>query len=70
MAEIALAAHSSLELPEGVEGHLDGSAVYDPPKLTFPYGAHICVVEVDPKTGQVKVVASSRLTIAAPASIR
>jgi carbon-monoxide dehydrogenase large subunit len=55
MAEIALAAHSSLELPEGVEGHLDGSAVYDPPNLTFPYGAYICVVDVDPKTGQVKV---------------
>jgi aerobic carbon-monoxide dehydrogenase large subunit len=53
--EIALAAHSSLELPEGVEGHLDATTVYNPPNLTFPFGAYICVVDVDPGTGQVKV---------------
>ncbi|MFG1706172.1 aerobic carbon-monoxide dehydrogenase large subunit [Nonomuraea sp. M3C6] len=55
MAEIALAAHSSLELPEGVEGHLDAVTVYNPPNLTYPFGAYICVVDVDPGTGQVKV---------------
>ncbi len=53
--EIALLAHSSLELPEGVEGHLDASAVYNPPNLTYPYGAYLCVVDVDPGTGGVKV---------------
>jgi aerobic carbon-monoxide dehydrogenase large subunit len=53
--EIALAAHSSLELPEGVEGHLDATTVYNPPNLTYPFGAYICVVDVDPGTGQVKV---------------
>ncbi|KAB1140693.1 carbon-monoxide dehydrogenase large subunit [Streptomyces luteolifulvus] len=55
MAEIALAAHSTLELPEGVEGHLDASCVYNPPNLTFPFGAYICVTDVDADTGQVKV---------------
>lgn len=55
MTEIALAAHSNLELPEGVEGHLDASCVYNPPNLTFPFGAYICVVDVDTGTGQVKV---------------
>ncbi len=55
IAEIALAAHSSLELPEGVEGHLDATSVYNPPNLTYPFGAYICVVDVDPGTGQVKV---------------
>ena len=55
IAEIALAAHSSLELPEGVEGHLDATCVYNPPNLTYPFGAYICVVDVDPGTGQVKV---------------
>ena len=44
-----------MELPEGVEGQLDGSCVYDPPNLTYPFGAYICVVDVDPETGQVKV---------------
>jgi carbon-monoxide dehydrogenase large subunit len=55
IAEIAMAAHSSLELPDGVEGHLDASAVYNPPNLTFPFGAYICVTDVDPGTGVVSV---------------
>ncbi len=53
--EIAMLAHSSLELPDGVEGHLDATAVYNPPNLTYPFGAYICVVDVDGGTGQVKV---------------
>jgi carbon-monoxide dehydrogenase large subunit len=55
MQELALLAHSSLELPEGVEGHLDATTVYNPPNLTYPFGAYICVVDVDPGTGEVKV---------------
>jgi aerobic carbon-monoxide dehydrogenase large subunit len=55
ISEIALAAHSGLELPEGVEGHLDASCVYNPPNLTFPYGAYICVADVDPGTGEVRI---------------
>ncbi|MFC5829697.1 aerobic carbon-monoxide dehydrogenase large subunit [Nonomuraea insulae] len=55
LAEIALAAHSNLELPEGVEGHLDAVTVYNPPNLTYPFGAYICAVDVDAGTGQVKV---------------
>jgi aerobic carbon-monoxide dehydrogenase large subunit len=53
--EIARAAHSTLELPGGIEGHLDASAVYNPPNLTFPFGAYICVTDVDPGTGEVTV---------------
>ncbi|MEU3275463.1 aerobic carbon-monoxide dehydrogenase large subunit [Saccharomonospora sp. NPDC006951] len=53
--EIALAAHSDLELPEDVEGHLDATCVYNPPNLTYPFGAYVCVVDVDPGTGQVTV---------------
>lgn len=53
--EIAMDAHGPLELPEGVEGHLDAQVVYNPPNLTYPYGCYICVVDVDPGTGQVKV---------------
>jgi carbon-monoxide dehydrogenase large subunit len=55
IAQIAMAAHGSLELPEGVEGHLDAEVVYNPPNLTFPFGAYICVTDVDPGTGVVKV---------------
>ena len=53
--EIALGAHGTVELPEGVEGHLDAECVYDPPNLTFPFGAYIAVVDVDAGTGAVKV---------------
>ena len=55
IAEIAMAAHSGLELPAGYEGHLDAAAVYNPPNLTYPFGAYICVVDVDPGTGEVSV---------------
>ena len=53
--EIAMAARGAIELPEGVEGGLDAEAVYDPPNLTFPFGAYVCVVDVDPGTAVVKV---------------
>jgi carbon-monoxide dehydrogenase large subunit len=53
--DIAMAAHGSIELPEGVEGGLDAETVYDPPNLTFPFGAYICVVDIDPDTAKVKV---------------
>ncbi len=55
IAEIAMAAHSALQLPDGIEGHLDASVVYNPPNLTYPFGAYICVVGVDPGTGEVEV---------------
>jgi carbon-monoxide dehydrogenase large subunit len=53
--EIAFAAHGTVELPEGVEGNLEALCTYNPTNLTFPYGAYICVVDVDPGTGKVVV---------------
>jgi carbon-monoxide dehydrogenase large subunit len=53
--EIAMGAHGTLDLPDGVEGNLDETAVYSPPNLTFPFGAYIAVVDIDPGTGHVKV---------------
>ncbi|KQN91227.1 aerobic carbon-monoxide dehydrogenase large subunit [Arthrobacter sp. Leaf69] len=55
ISEIAMAAHGTMTLPEGVDGNLDAEVTYDPPNLTFPFGAYICVVDVDPGTGHVKV---------------
>ncbi len=55
IAEIAMAARGPIELPEGIEAGLDSEAVYDPPNLTFPFGAYICVVDIDPGTAHVKV---------------
>ncbi len=55
IAEIARAARGSVELPAGVEAGLDSETVYDPPNLTFPFGAYVCVVEIDPGTAKVSV---------------
>ena len=52
---IAAFAHSAVGLPEGLEGGLDAQAVYDPPNLTYPFGAYISVVDIDPCTGRVHV---------------
>jgi carbon-monoxide dehydrogenase large subunit len=53
LPEIAMASRGPL--PTGVEAGLDAEAVYDPPNLTFPFGAYLCVVDVDPGTGAVSV---------------
>jgi carbon-monoxide dehydrogenase large subunit len=53
--EIARASRGPLELPEGLEAGLDAEVVYDPPNLTFPFGAYLCVVDIDPGTCKVTV---------------
>ncbi len=54
--EIAFAAWTAHSLPEGAEPGLEATYVYDPPNFTFPFGTHICVVEVDTETGEVEIV--------------
>jgi len=49
--EVALAAYVPHNYPEGLEPGLEFSTFYDPANFTFPFGAHIAVVEVDPDTG-------------------
>ena len=51
--EVAFAAYTNP--PEGVEPGLEAVYYYNPPNLTFPNGAYICVVDIDKGTGQVKV---------------
>jgi carbon-monoxide dehydrogenase large subunit len=55
IGEIAMGAHGTVHLPDGVEGGLDAETVYNPPNLTYPFGAYICVVGVDAGTGKVVV---------------
>ncbi len=50
---IAEYAYGPNPLPEGLEGGLDANAVYDPPNLTYPFGAYLAVVDIDPGTGKV-----------------
>ncbi|MBZ0310490.1 MAG: molybdopterin-dependent oxidoreductase, partial [Anaerolineae bacterium] len=53
--ELAGAAALGYSLPEGMEPFLDDTAYYDPPNCTFPFGTHICVVEVHADTGQIDI---------------
>jgi carbon-monoxide dehydrogenase large subunit len=54
--EVAVSAWHAHALPEGVEPHLNATAVYDPPNFTWPAGAHACVVEVDTETGKTDIL--------------
>ena len=54
--ELAGAAALAYSLPAGMEPFLDDITYYDPPDCTYPFGTHICVVEVDGETGQVKIL--------------
>ena len=56
LAAIAFAAFSAHDLPDGMEPNLEAHVSYDPPNFSWPFGTHICVVEVDTETGQVDVV--------------
>ena len=53
--DIAFRAHGAGDLPDGVEGGLEAQICYNPSNLTYPHGAYICVVDIDPGTAQVKV---------------
>jgi carbon-monoxide dehydrogenase large subunit len=56
LQDIALQAHVAYDLPAGMEPGLEAVTYYDPPNCTFPFGTHVCVVEVDKDTGGVEIV--------------
>lgn len=53
--EVALHAYLAWSLPAGMEPGLEASAFYDPPNFTYPFGTHLCAVEVDAETGGVEI---------------
>ncbi len=50
------AAYVAKTLPPGVEPGVEATTFFEPSNFTFPFGAHVCVVEIDPETGDVKLV--------------
>jgi len=56
LAAIAFAAFTAHDLPDGLEPNLEASVTYDPPNFSWPFGTHMCVVEVDTETGAVDVL--------------
>lgn len=55
-AEVATMANVAWNMPEGMEPGLEASSFFDPPNFVFPFGSHVCEVEVEAETGEVRVL--------------
>lgn len=57
LSDIAYSAYGAGfdQLPEGMEPGLEETTFYDPENFVFPFGTHVCNVEIDPETFQVKI---------------
>ena len=56
LARLAEIAADASRLPDGMEAGLRAEGVYREPASTFPFGAHVAIVEVDTETGEVRLV--------------
>ncbi len=54
-AEAVGAAYVAKTLPPGMEPGLEATTFFEPSNFTYPFGAHVCVVQVDAETGDVKL---------------
>jgi carbon-monoxide dehydrogenase large subunit len=55
-AEAVSAAYVAKTLPPGMEPGLEATHFFEPSNFTFPFGAHVAVVEVDAETGEVHLL--------------
>src|SRR5580698_9551547 len=55
--DVARSALERADLPEDLRGPLYAACDETVAEASYPYGAHVCEVEVDPDTGSVKVIA-------------
>ena len=53
---VAFGAFTAHNLPDGMEPNLQEQVTFDPPNFAFPFGTHVCVVEVDEDTGGVDLI--------------
>ena len=57
LADVIGAAYVPGNYPlDRLEPGLEETSFYDPPNLTFPAGAHICEIEIEPETGKIDIV--------------
>ena len=54
--ELAFAAYTAHNMPEGMEPGLNFVSFYDPANFTFPASSHICEVEVCPDSWEVRIL--------------
>ena len=56
LAAIAFEAFTAHDLPDGLEPNLEAQVTYDPPNFSWPFGTHMCAVEIDTETGDVDLL--------------
>jgi carbon-monoxide dehydrogenase large subunit len=54
-AEVAATANLSNTLAPGIEPGLETTVFFEPEACVFPFGTHVCVVEVDKDTGNAEI---------------
>ncbi|HZX95129.1 MAG TPA: molybdopterin cofactor-binding domain-containing protein [Myxococcales bacterium] len=54
--DVALMAYLAHNMPKNLEPGLEAISFFDPGNFVFPFGTHVCVVEVARDTGHVKLV--------------
>jgi carbon-monoxide dehydrogenase large subunit len=53
LGQIAAASYRAMTLPPDTEPGLVATRFWEPSNFTFPFGAHICVTEIDRETGAI-----------------
>jgi aerobic carbon-monoxide dehydrogenase large subunit len=53
--QIAQEARQAGRFPTKMDLNLVSESQFEPANFTFPFGTHICVVEVDPQTGMIEI---------------
>jgi carbon-monoxide dehydrogenase large subunit len=53
--QIAQEARLTKNLPKQMETGLAAESQFEPSNFTFPFGTHVCLVEVEPQTGRIEI---------------
>jgi aerobic carbon-monoxide dehydrogenase large subunit len=56
IAKVAEAAYNGAHLPKGQSPGLEATSRFKSEGTTFPFGSHLCMVQIDPDTGGVHIV--------------
>jgi aerobic carbon-monoxide dehydrogenase large subunit len=56
LQEVTRLAYHGADLPDGMSPGMEVTSYFSAPNFTSPFGTHVCVVEVDVETGEVKIL--------------
>lgn len=55
-SKVAALAYRPSKLPSGMESVLFAFSSFNPPNFTYPFGAHVAVVEIERETGRLRIL--------------